>query len=748
MMNTNIRIAGRGAEAEHQCFRRCSLWVLALLWLALPLAPGPARAETPAAITGVDFAALPGDTVQVVLTASAPLPEPRSFSTDNPARIVLDFDGTGVQLDQKTMDVGMGLVRSVTVVEAGGRTRIVVNLTRGAPHKIQLVDNRAVLTVSGAAAAAAAVAGTSVRHRLVDSPATAGSSAPSAAPSRSGAVKSGESTIENVDFRRGTAGEGRVIVTLSDPSTVVDLQQKGAKLIAVFSNTTLPDQLMRHFDVTDFATPITSFDVRRQGRNVQLVIDPKGTYEHLAYQADNQFTVEVRPLTPAEKDALEQRKKVFTGERLSLNFQDIEVRSVLQLLADFTGLNMVVSDTVRGNITLRLQNVPWDQAMDIILKTKGLSKRQNGNVVLVAPTEEITAREKLELESHKQIEELAPLVSEYVQINYAKAEDIAKLLKTKDNRLLSPRGNVTTDERTNTLLVQDTEANLEDIRKLVQKLDIPVRQVIIESRIVLASDTFSRDIGVRFGFNRANRIGNGTELLVAGGQPGQTAGTGGLDTGTFMGVGAGIVQGGTAGPTAIENLMVNLPASGATGSLDLLIGKVGSFLLQLELSAAQQEGKAEIISSPRVVTANQSKATIKSGVEIPYQEASTAGNTSVSFKEAVLQLEVTPQITPDDRIFMDLSIKKDTPDFNRAVLGTPPINTKTVETSVLVDNGETVVLGGIFERTKSDDYSKIPFFGDLPAVGQLFKQHGVLDENSELLVFVTPKILKETLGVQ
>lgn len=745
-MNANIRIIARVAEAGGQSFRRCSPWALALLWLVLPFAPGPARAQTPAAITGVDVAALPGDTVQVVLTASAPLPQPRSFSTENPARIVIDFDGIGVQMDKKTVDVGVGLVRSVTAVEAGGRTRVVVNLTRGAPHKIQLLDDRAVLTVSGATA----VAGTAASKPAVSSREGGAPKSPAAESTASSSmrVKAGERSIEDVDFRRGTAGEGRVVVTLSDPNTVVDLQKKGAKLVAVFSDTKLPDKLMRHFDVTDFATPITAFDVRRQGGNVELVIEPTGTYEHLAYQADNQFTVEVRPLTPAEKEAAEQRKKVFTGERLSLNFQDIEVRSVLQLLADFTGLNMVVSDTVRGNITLRLQNVPWDQAMDIILKTKGLSMRKNGNVILVAPTEEITAREKLELESHKQIQELAPLVSEYIQINYAKAEDIAKLLKTKENQLLSPRGNVTTDERTNTLLVQDTEANLEDIRRLVQKLDIPVRQVIIESRIVLASDTFTRDIGVRFGFNRANRIGNGTELLVAGGLPGTTAGTGGLNTGSFMGVGAGIVQGGATGENAIENLMVDLPAAGPTGALDLLIGKVGSFLLQLELNAAQQEGKAEVISSPRVVTANQSKATIKSGVEIPYQEASSAGNTSVSFKQAVLQLEVTPQITPDDRVFMDLSVKKDTPDYDRSVLGTPPINTKTVETSVLVDNGETVVLGGIFERTKSDNYAKVPFFADLPAVGQLFKQHGIQDENSELLVFVTPKILKETLGTQ
>ncbi len=732
MISNYIRITGRAAESVHQPTRSYPVWVLASLFVVLAFAVGLARAEGANAITGIDLAALPGDTVQVIVTGSAPLGEPRSFTTDNPARIVLDFDGVGLQLPKKTVEVNMGPVRRVTAVEAGGRTRVVVNLVSAAPHEIKMVDGRALVTVSGARTATKSAR---AAHPAVIEASSAAKSAPGQAAGRS---------IENVDFRRGPGGEGRVIVTLSDPNTAVDLQQQAGKLVAVFADTALPDTLMRRFDVTDFATPITSMEVRRKGKDVQLVITPQGTYEHLAYQADNQFTVEVRPLTPAEKQEQELRKKVFTGERLSLNFQDIEVRSVLQLLADFTGLNMVVSDTVRGNITLRLQNVPWDQAMDIILKTKGLSMRKNGNVILVAPTEEIAAREKLELESKKQVEELAPLVSEYMQINYAKAADLAKLLKSKDNRLLSSRGNVTTDERTNTLLVQDTEANLEDIRRMVHKLDIPVRQVLIESRIVLANDNFTRDLGVRFGFNRANNIGNGTELLVAGGQPGPLDGTAALNTGLFMGVPAGIS---TGGGTA-ENLMVNLPAAGATGAVNFLIGKVGSFLLQLELSAAEQEGKADIISSPRVVTANQSKATIKSGVEIPYQLATSSGATAATFKEAVLQLEVTPQITPDDRIFMTLAVKKDIPDFSRAVNGEPPINTQKVETEVLVGNGETVVLGGIFERNKTNNYNKIPFFADLPAVGQLFKEHAVKDENSELLVFVTPKILKETLSLQ
>ncbi|OQX36070.1 MAG: hypothetical protein B0D87_06365 [Candidatus Sedimenticola endophacoides] len=451
-----------------------------------------------------------------------------------------------------------------------------------------------------------------------------------------------------------------------------------------------------------------------------------------------------RPLTEDEKEAIERKKETFTGERLSLNFQDIEVRAVLQLLADFTGQNLVTSDTVTGRITLRLKNVPWDQALDIIMKTRGLAMRQNGNVMLIAPTEEIAAREKLELESQQQIEELAPLYSEYIQLNYAKAADIQTLLKSEDNQLLTPeRGNVTVDERTNTLLVRDTAAKLEDIRRLVARLDIPVRQVLIESRVVIASDTFAKDIGVRFGATKRSELDNHF-LDIGGAKPGYLNGTSGIADTSF------VVAGDDEAETA-EALMVNLPQtlSGARGGgINFILGKVGSYLLQLELSAMQQEGKGEVISSPRVITANQSKAVIKQGIEIPYQEASSSGATSVAFKEAVLKLEVTPQITPDDSVILDLEIQKDEADFTRSVLGVPPVNTQSVETSVLVENGETVVLGGVFERTDQTNTERVPFFGDLPYVGFLFKQELRRDENSELLIFVTPKILKAGLGLR
>jgi type IV pilus assembly protein PilQ len=472
-------------------------------------------------------------------------------------------------------------------------------------------------------------------------------------------------------------------------------------------------------------------------------------------------------LTPAEKEQLEREKIVYSGDRLSLNFQDIEVRAVLQLLADFTGLNLVASDTVRGNITLRLKNVPWDQALDIILKTKGLSMRQTGNVIMVAPTPEIAAQEKLELESKQQIQELAPLRSEFVQINYAKAVDLAQLIKSEQNNLLSDRGNVTVDTRTNTLLVQDTAAKLEEIRRLVTRLDIPVRQVMIESRVVIANNDFARDLGVRFGLSASMGATDSNELLIAGGQPGHIS-TIEIDKGPFMGAydpsfyqvpspNAGPYRGsgnplvpfnsGIEIPAGSGNdsLWVNLPAPSPSGAVNFLLGKVGSHLIQLELSAMQREGRGEIVSSPRVVTSDQHQATIKVGQEIPYQESSASGRTTVAFKEAVLQLDVTPHITPDDRIIMDLKVNKDAPNFANAVLGVPPVDTRSVETSVLVDNGETVVLGGVYEREQTFNREQVPWLGDLPVLGNLFKTTQRQDNNQELLIFVTPKILRGDL---
>jgi type IV pilus assembly protein PilQ len=694
-----------------------------------------ASAQAANTLQDISYAALPGNAVQITLTAENPIVEPSSFSTDNPARIAVDFHGMKSGKVKKSQAIGIGMVRSVNTIEAGERTRVVVNLADNVAHDLQVEGNKVIIKVD---AGTTQVATTSTDATApVTSAAPAAASAPVAAAGRS---------IENVDFRRGDSGEARILITLSDPSTVVDMREEGGRIVLDFKGTSLPERLMRKFDVTDFSTPVKMFEVSTQAGDVLVEITPSGEYEHLAYQANNLFAVELRPLSAEEKEEMLKKKDLYTGERLSLNFQEIEVRAVLQLLADFTDLNMVTSDTVSGSITLRLQNVPWDQALDIILKTKGLGMRKTGNVIMVAPTEEIAAREKLELESQQQIEELAPLRSEYIQINYAKAEEIAELLKSEDNQLMTPdRGNVTVDARTNMLLVRDTVAKLEDIRRLVKRLDIPVRQVLIESRVVSADDTFTKDIGVRFGFNRSNQSNaTDTQYLVAGGIAGHLDGTAALDTGSFMGVGASIVT----GDSTAENLMVNLPASEPTSAVNLLIGKVGSYLLQLELSAMQQEGRGEVISSPRVITADRQKAIIKQGDEIPYQEASSSGATAVSFKEAVLKLEVTPQITPDDRIIMDLVINNDEADFDRAVQGVPPLVTREISTSVLVDNGETVVLGGVFSRERTKNTERVPFFGDLPYVGFLFKQTAETDDNRELLIFVTPKILKETLGAR
>jgi type IV pilus assembly protein PilQ len=680
----------------------------------------------------ISYSALPGNAVQITLTAENPISEPSSFSTDNPARIAVDFHNMKSGSVEKSKAVGIGMVRSVNTIEAGERTRVVINLADTVAHDMQVQGNRVIIKVDSGMAQAAAT------------PAAKSPVAPAAQPAAVAAAPA-ERAIENVDFRRGDTGEGRIMITLTDPSTVVDMREEGGRIVLEFIGTSLPERLMRKFDVTDFATPVKMFEVSTKADNVHVEITPIGEYEHLAYQANNLFAVELRPLSAAEKEEMAKKKQLYTGERLSLNFQEIQVRAVLQLLADFTDLNMVTSDTVTGSITLRLQNVPWDQALDIILKTKGLGMRKTGNVIMVAPSEELAAREKLELESQQQIEELAPLRSEYMQINYAKASEIAALLKSEDNQLLTPeRGNVTVDERTNTLLVRDTAAKLEDINRLIKKLDVPVRQVLIESRVVSADDTFAKDLGVRFGFNRANTVNNNTEVLVGGGITGHLTGSGDLDTGGFMGgTNAGLPLGG-----GTENLMVNLPVDDPSGAVNLLIGKIGSYLLQLELSAMQQEGKGEVISSPRVITADRQKAIIKQGDEIPYQEATSSGATNVAFKEAVLKLEVTPQITPDDRIIMDLVINNDEADFDRAVQGVPPLITREIETSVLVDNGETVVLGGVFSRERVMNTERIPFFGDLPYVGFLFKNTEEQDNNRELLIFVTPKILKETLGVR
>ncbi|MEW8524108.1 MAG: type IV pilus secretin PilQ [Candidatus Thiodiazotropha endolucinida] len=695
----------------------------AILLLTLWCAPLIAYAE--ASLKSIEFSALPGDRVQISLGLSAPVDDPVSFTTENPARISLDFTGVSNDLGYKTKVIGVGPAHSVTALQAGNRTRVVINLTSlvGYNTEVQGSDVLVTLDVSNKGIGS----GTITKAPLSVMPSSGGASE----------IRTQGYGITNIDFRRGEAGEGRVMVTLTNPSTPVDVREEGGKIVVEAFKTEIDASLVQSLDVMDFATPITKVETKPVGENVRIEISPTGEYDYLAYQANEVFTVEVRSLTRQEKEALQKERLIFTGERLSLNFQDIEVRAVLQLLADFTGLNLVTSDTVGGRITLRLKNVPWDQALDIILKSKGLTKRQIDNVIMVAPTEEVAAREQLELESQQKIEELAPLRSDFIQVNYAKAEDLAALLKAEENRLMSDRGNVTVDVRTNTLLVQDTVAKLEDIRRLLQRLDIPVRQVLIESRIVIANNDFAKDLGVRFGANFDGSFGDNF-TLTAGALPGHIDNTFGIAPGIEI----------NSDGENQEGLMVNLPVTAPSGGLNFLVGKVGTYLLQLELTAMQTEGRGELVSSPRVITSDQTQATIKQGVEIPYQEATSSGATKIAFKEALLKLDVTPHITPDDRVRMDLVINKDNPDFSRAVLGVPPIDTREIETTVLVDNGETVVLGGVFERNKTNNTEKVPFFGDIPYAGVLFRRNERIDNNNELLIFVTPKILKETLTVR
>lgn len=711
----------RGLDHEWEWIRAmkprfaCRITVLPAalaLVMAVVLSSLAVAAETVAGhrLEAIDFSALPGNRVQIRLSMSgaATPPELLSFTIDNPARIAFDLQDTSSAVP-KQKSVGIGVVRSINAVESRGRTRVVLNLDKLVQYEARTEGSEIFITLNNTVAESMAM------------------SAATPVPVRGAAA---DRAITKVDFNRGKLGEGRLVITLSDPATPVNVDQAAGRIMLDFVGARLPRELERRMDVTDFATPVQLIDSFTSGANTRMVIESSGKFEHLAYQTDKQFTLEVKPLTAAEQKAAE--KKEFTGEHLSLNFQDIEIRAVLQIIADFTGMNMVTSDAVKGNVTLRLQNVPWDQALDIVLKSKGLAMRQMGNVILVAPAEEIATREKQEFESQKQVSELAPLYSDLIQVNYAKASDIAALLKAKENSMLSERGNVTVDERTNALLIRDTADKLTDIRKLVNKLDIPVRQVLIESRIVIANDDFSRDLGVRFGASGARRHdGNGI------------IGTSGSLGGTDTMVGSAPLP--VSLPSLNDRLNVNLPVNNPTGQIALAVLN-SNYLVDLELSAMQAEGRGEVISSPRVITSNQNVASIEQGTEIPYTTASSSGATTVEFKKAVLGLKVKPHITPDDRIIMDLTVSKDS--VGQVFQNVPSVDTRSVETQVLVNNGETVVLGGIYEQTRTDEMDKVPFFGDLPLVGVLFRQTRHVNDNSELLIFVTPKILKDSLAVR
>ena len=682
----------------------------------LLLAFGDASAR---ALIGLDYSVMTGNTVQVVFTFDDTAVAPRTFTIDEPARIALDFGETENKLEQRSMQVGIGSMQSIITAASKNRTRVVLNLSQKADYATSVSGNQVTLTLAGG--------DQSVLPASVSQPAASGTTSITEPKPAISAVAKG---VTNVDFKRGPNGEGRVIIDLTTTSISTDVWRENNVVYVEMIGSQLPSELQRRMDVSDFATPISYIDAIQEGANIRMAISSLGDFEHLAYQTDRVYTIEVAPISKEEEEKKKKEKFGFTGERLSLNFQDIEVRSVLQLLADFTGLNLVVSDSVEGNLTLRLKNVPWDQAMDIILKTKGLDQRKAGNVILIAPTDEIAAREKLELESRKQVEELERLRTEFIKVNYAKAADMADLLKLKDNAILSPRGSVSVDERTNTLLIKDTNSSLSNVRVLLAELDIPVRQVLIESRVVIANDDFSKELGVRFGISNDSQGDFDS--------PGEAA----VTSGTLNGV-TNLVNDTTF--NALDGLNVNLPVQNPAGSFALALAKLPlGTLLELELSAAQIEGRGEVVSSPRVITADSHTARIEQGVEIPYLELDD-GDATLKFRKAVLSLEVTPQITPDDRVIMDLDVHKDnvgeTVSFG-AGLSAPSIDTREVQSQLLVDNGQTVVLGGIYETEKANQVTRVPFFSDLPFVGNLFKSTVEVDDRTELLIFVTPKILQ------
>ncbi len=694
-----------------------------------------AIAET-ATVDDISFSALPGGRFEIKLDAASGLPQPKSYSIDSPARIVLEFDDTSSSLEKKKYPLAFDNAQSVVVLSAGGKTRLIVNLQDPVGFET-FQDEGGMRLLIGASGGASLV-------EKSDAPSFDVSSKTASAGAEPGKA------ITDVDFRRGENGEGLVSIGLADPNATIDVSQVGQTVVLSFYRTSLPEALNRKLDVVDFATPITTIDSQVDGATTKIVIAATGEYDYLAYQADNRYVVSVkRP----SKEELEERKSrfEFTGEKLSLNFQDIEVRSVLQLIADFTDLNLVASDTVVGNITLRLRNVPWDQALEIVLKSKGLDKRQEGNVLLVAPAVEIAERERLQVEANKQLVELAPLVTEFVRIKYADARELFDLFNADDSggsggdddenatsSILSERGTAIVDERTNTIILTDVQDKIDDFYRLVKVIDIPVRQVEIEARIIIASTDFRKEVGVRWGIAGVRNPGDDTFMFggrrnIMDSDPGNPA--------EFFG---GVPD---AALDISESLGVDLGVSNPAGSLALGLLKDDTFI-DLELSALENDGFGEILSQPKLITGDKQKAIIKAGSEIPYQSGTSSGETDIEFREAVLKLEVTPQITPDNRVIMDLIINQDTigeivPTSNGG--SEPTIDVTEIETKVLVGDGQTLVLGGIFQMEELKGVEKVPVLGDIPYIGRLFRKNISDHTKREILIFITPRIISDPL---
>ncbi len=715
-------------------------WVLtAVCGALLPSAPAFAQASAVEVVQAGNriekiVAAEQGGNVVLKLTMAKPLASaPGSFSVASPARVALDFPDTGNGLGRNSQQFNAGDLRSVNIVQVGDRTRLVLNLSRLSPYDIRLEDRDVLITLSSAQMREAG--------NLVSQSTQFAAPAPMSQGERH--------SIRDINFRRGKEGEGRLVVDLSDAGTGIDIRQQGTSLIVDFLKTDAPEQLRRKLDVIDFGTPVSTVLTQNQGGNVRMTVTPRGQWEHNAYQSDNQFVLEVKPVKE-DPNKLTQGigKGRFGGEKLSLNFQNIDVRSVLQVIADFTNFNIITSDSVQGNLTLRLKDVPWDQALDIILQARGLDMRKNGNVIWIAPRDELAAREKLDLEAKAQIGELEPLRTETFQINYHKAKSVAEFIKGKEQTVLSKRGNVSADERSNKLFVNDVPSRLEDVRRLIAEIDVEVRQVLIEAQIVEATDTFARNLGMRLGFGAKT---GGLLGTTTGGVPvyRNTFGTGNLNSTAYQ---AGQV---VTVPTLDNALGVNLPASNINtkqvGALSFALwNSAATRYIDLEVSALEADGRGKVVSRPRVMTADKAEAIIEQGSEIPYQtQTSTTAVATVSFKKANLSLKVKPQITPDGKVMMALDVNKDQPRYDQPVAGgNVPIDTKHVKTDVVVENGGTVVIGGIYIQEVGNNTTKIPLLGDIPVLGYLFRNNERKDNKTELLVFITPRIINDQLGLR
>ena len=726
------------------------LGILAVFGVALA---APAQAEN--VLEDLSYTALPGGKVELTMKFSGPVADPQVFSTETPPSVALDFADTRNGLSKRRVEIGAGATSGVSVIEAAGRTRVVVDLFRVAGYDSRVNGNSVVLTVNNGLIGTSSVA------------ASAGRTDPTKVVPAAQGIE-----VANVDFRRGRAGEGRVVIAFDNPGAAVNLKREGDRIVLDVLNAR--PRKAEHLDVLDFATPVQTIDVRGAGTGTRIEIAARAPYEQLAYQTGNEYTIEVSEKKQDEKPRGKNAEPEYSGSRVTFNFQDIPTRSVLQLIADVSDLNIVVADSVQGNVTLRLINVPWDQALDIVLQAKGLDKRRRGNVIWVAPQKEIADREQAIAEAMAKMEDTEPLVTDYIPISYGKAKDIVDLMTseaqtstggggaagggtaTRTRGFLSARGSVTYDDRTNTLLVSDIPSKIQEIRQLIAVLDRPVQQVLIESRIVIATDSFARELGVRFGVSGGYQDDSNNVISTAGTAVATDRMSNVVMNNRMRGPNRGLpntapgqIPGGIAVPSLGDRLNVNMPVINPAGSFGLAI--LGSdYLLDLELSAAQREGRSETVSNPRVITANQKDAHITQGTEIGYstiQASSGGAQPTVAFKDATLELKVTPTITADDRVVLDLEVKKDTLAgyYSGPTGDIPLIDKRQVASQVLVDNGQTVVLGGVYEVNKSDTLTKVPLLGDIPVLGNLFKNKGRTDTKAELLIFVTPRILSDSL---